>query len=208
MDALDLLDKARQGDPQAKKEIEEKYLEGRAATEENLDEWEKFLEKSYHIQDDKEQSLLKKINSNGRGSSGSQGPGNSDGPPGGNSQGPPGGNSQGPGPSDGPPSSAPTGTSNKTTGGLGSLLGWLGGILENLPDILNNLFFCSPTFPSGGLLCTFGDEVCNLFRTFGDEAGGKLIKKMQNTLLIFSRDSSSNICGFLALRSLASGKKK
>ena len=38
MDALDLLDKARQGDPQAKKEIEEKYLEGRAATEENLDE--------------------------------------------------------------------------------------------------------------------------------------------------------------------------
>ena len=123
MDALDLLDKARKGDPQAKKEIEQKHLEGKAATEENLKGLEKFLEESYYIQDDKEQTLLKKINSNGRGSSGSQGPGNSDGPPGGNSQGPPGGNSQGPGPSDGPPSSAPTGTSNKTTGGLGSLLG-------------------------------------------------------------------------------------
>ena len=38
MDALDLLDKARKGDPQAKKEIEQNYLEGKAATDENLKE--------------------------------------------------------------------------------------------------------------------------------------------------------------------------
>nr|AYE67545.1 hypothetical protein [Annulohypoxylon stygium] len=174
MDALDLLDKARKGDPQAKKEIEQKHLEGKAATEENLNGLEKFLEESYYIQDDKEQSLLKKINSNGKGSSGSQGPGNSEGSgnsegPGnsdgpGNSEGP--GNSDGPGPSDGP-SSANTGTSNRAIGGLGIFLGWSGGILENLPDILpdilNSLFFCS-IINNIGIL---GDEKAKYGLTFG-----------------------------------------
>jgi hypothetical protein len=60
MDALDRLDKARKGDPEAKKDIEEKHLEGEPTNQENLDELEKFMEDSYRIQHGKEQHLLEK----------------------------------------------------------------------------------------------------------------------------------------------------
>ena len=57
VDELDLLDKARKGDPQAKKEIEQRHFDGKPATEKDLEELEKFIEDSYYIQDDKEKVL-------------------------------------------------------------------------------------------------------------------------------------------------------
>lgn len=61
VDELAVLDKARKGDSEAIKEIEEKHLEGKPANEKNLDELEKTLEESYKIQDGKEKHLLEKI---------------------------------------------------------------------------------------------------------------------------------------------------
>ena len=60
VDALQVLDKARKGDPEAKKEIA-KHLEGKPVNKENLEKLEKFFVDSYHIQDGKEKYLLDKI---------------------------------------------------------------------------------------------------------------------------------------------------